>query len=375
MLENRSPFVEFTKIVNKNGPVSMKRFPRLLAFYAKILPTRFLGFIEDSIYKRKLKRYHPKHPPVYILGHWRSGTSFLQSLLGAAPQFVYHTKFQTFFPESFLVTEKAVKQPATYILQNLGLIDSWHNGIAHNFSSLDTSSEIEVSMMNQAKAYSFHWGQIFPKSWNYYFDKYLFWDGIGNEEAKRWKSNVKHLNKKVNYLHPDCQLIVKNPGDTARMKQIHEIYPNAKFVFIHRNPYDVYYSTIKLWKKILGVLSLQEIDMEEIKTAVLYTYKRMHSNYIEHKKHVPKENIVEIPYGDLKNNALKTLQTIYSALDFEGYDEAKRSFRFYLNNISYKPSEYEYLPSDIERINEDWAFVFEHFNYPMWDVNGERMVG
>ena len=362
MPNKKSPFLRFSEIVSKNSPVSRKRYNRLFAFYFKMLPTRFLSFIENIFYKKKLKGYEPKKPPIYVLGHWRSGTSFLQSLLGASPQFVFHTKFQTFFPESFLVTEKTIKQPATSILQQVGLIDS---------------SEIEISMLNQAKPYSFHWGQVFPKSWKHYFDKYLFWDTISDEEAEQWNRNVKYLNKKVNFVNPDKQLLVKNPGDTARAKAILNLYPDVKFVFVHRNPYDVYYSSVKLWKKILNNLSLQEITLEEIKEAIIYTYKRVHEKYINDKALIPEGNLVEISYEELKDNPLQTMKVIYEELGLKDFEKDKPSLHKYLEGISHTPTDYKYKTKDLERIHDQWEFMFKHFNYPMLHLKGnsQRLVG
>src|SRR4051794_3899053 len=44
-------------------------------------------------------------PPVFILGHWRQGTTHLHNLLALDPQFAYPTLFQTLYPRSFLTTE------------------------------------------------------------------------------------------------------------------------------------------------------------------------------------------------------------------------------------------------------------------------------
>lgn len=374
MSQGKTPIFYFLRIVKRNKPVHPKRYLRLIAFYSKILPSGFLGFLENIFYRKKLKKFKPEHPPLYILGHWRSGTSFLQSLLGESPQFVYHTKFQTFFPESFLLTEKTIKQAATAVLEYVGLTRSWDRGIAHNFSSLDTSSEIEISMMNQAKPYSFHWGQVFPKFWKYYFNRYLFWDDISESEIKNWKENVKYLNKKVNFLHPNCQVLVKNPGDTARVKAILDIYPDARFIFVHRNPYEVFYSSVKLWNKILSNLSLQEITLDEIKNAILYIYKRVHEKYFDSKKRIPADNLVEIAYEDLRKKPLKVMKHVYNELGIMGFDSAKPAFEKYVNAMKHKPTEYAFVNEDIDRINKEWAFIFKQLGYPMHDTGKNRMA-
>ena len=48
-------------------------------------------------------------PPVFILGHWRQGTTHLHNLLSLDPQFAYPTLFQTLYPRSFLTTEALIR--------------------------------------------------------------------------------------------------------------------------------------------------------------------------------------------------------------------------------------------------------------------------
>ena len=44
-------------------------------------------------------------PPLFILGHWRNGTTHLHYLLGLDPRFAYPSNFQVVFPHVFLSTE------------------------------------------------------------------------------------------------------------------------------------------------------------------------------------------------------------------------------------------------------------------------------
>jgi hypothetical protein len=43
--------------------------------------------------------------PVFILGHYRSGTTYLHELLAADPRFTLPNRFETFNPRTFLLTE------------------------------------------------------------------------------------------------------------------------------------------------------------------------------------------------------------------------------------------------------------------------------
>lgn len=46
-------------------------------------------------------------------------------------------------------------------------------------------------------------------------------------------------------------LILKSPAHTARLKLLHELFPQARFVHISRNPYEIYQSTKKLFRDLL----------------------------------------------------------------------------------------------------------------------------
>ena len=50
----------------------------------------------------------PVEPPLFILGHWRHGTTHLHNLLAQDPQFAYPTLYQTLYPRTFLTTERLV---------------------------------------------------------------------------------------------------------------------------------------------------------------------------------------------------------------------------------------------------------------------------
>ena len=43
----------------------------------------------------------------------------------------------------------------------------------------------------------------------------------------------------------------QSPAHTARLKLLHELFPEAKFIHISRNPFEVYQSTSKLFMDLL----------------------------------------------------------------------------------------------------------------------------
>ena len=362
----KTPFARFHQLVQQHAGQGIDNRKRLYSIYLKMLPAGLMGRLEDWRYRRRVRKMRLHQPPLYLLGHWRSGTSFLQFLLGRDPNIVFHSKFQTFFPKSFLLTEETVKPIAKTFLNGFAGISAWRNGISLDMG-LDTPSEIEVSLMNEGSPVSFHWGHVFPRSWQYYFDRFLFQDDLTRREIRQWERDVHRLNRKVQLKHPHSRVMIKNPGDTARIDRILALYPDARFVFLHRNPYDVFYSNIKLWENLLKNLSLQYMPKEELKRAILYTYRRMHQAYLEQRSLIPSDNLVEISHRELSADPVGTSRTIYKSLGLDGWAEARSAIEAYAKNRrhNYQSANYQYAPEDIKAIEEEWGFMFEAFGYPM----------
>jgi len=367
-----TPVVKLHQLVTDNVPLAPRKYPKVALFYLKALSAGAVGYFERRSFQRQLQGFELPHPPLFVLGHWRSGTSFLQSLIGAAPGYVYYNKFQTIFPDSFLLTRHSLKPLINYLFTRSPIARSWKNGLSHNFDSLDTASEIEVAMINQMNPYSFHWGQVFPQSWKFYFDRYLFMDGISQQEYKAWQRSVRLLNKKVNFTAPNDRLVVKNPGDTARLSHLRKLYPEAKFIFIHRHPYDVFYSNIKLWKRILSNLAVQETDEAQIKRSIRYIYRRMHEQYFADRVAVPESQLVEMTYEDFRKAPVDTLGQAFDQLGLPGFQANRSYYEAYAGEGSFQPSRYDYQAEDLDLLEEEWGTVMDELGYERSNAKSAR---
>ena len=67
------------------------------------------GACEKLIYGRRIAKTEIVEHPVFILGHWRSGTTFLHKLLSLDARHAYPTLFQCIFPNCFLGFEGPLK--------------------------------------------------------------------------------------------------------------------------------------------------------------------------------------------------------------------------------------------------------------------------
>ncbi len=89
--------------------ISAKYMPRFL--YAVMLSSVISPFrIAERIkFDGRIRKTAICRPPVFIIGHWRSGTTYLHNLLSLDKNFGYCTTFHSVIPGAFITGEKVLK--------------------------------------------------------------------------------------------------------------------------------------------------------------------------------------------------------------------------------------------------------------------------
>ena len=76
------------------------------------LPSRLFSKL---IYDKKIARTTISYPPIFIIGHWRSGTTFLHELMSQDPQFAHVSVWNTLLPYNFMIFENIKKDLAKFL--------------------------------------------------------------------------------------------------------------------------------------------------------------------------------------------------------------------------------------------------------------------
>ena len=148
------------------------------------------------------------------------------------------------------------------------------------------------------------------------------------------------------------------------MKLLLDLYPDARFIHIHRNPYHVYRSTWKLYQKILPIFSFQHIDTNTLEKYILDSYKKLFKAYLSEKHLIAKENLIEFSYDTFINNPMETMKTIYDALRISGFNNARPFFQEYVDkHKNYKASSYNFTDKEKQKIYHEWKFMFDAYGY------------
>ena len=345
------------KMVISNRSFSLRYFPRvfLVDFISSIgVPFRIY---ERWRYDKLINKIEIKKPPIFILGHWRSGTTHLHNLLCQDPQFGYVTMLQAMFPNAFLVNP-LFKAFMKIFLPNTRPMDNMEMG-------LDNAQEEEMALSNLFP-YSFYNGFYFPRKLREFYNKYIRFENLPKKIQEKWNEIYNYLLRKTYWSMKGKQLILKNPANTGRIKFLLNLYPNGKFIHIYRNPYVVFASTKRFYQKTVDAFKLQKVSNEKMENDILWIYRNMMKTYFQERELIPKENLVEVRFEDLESQPLIELEKIYKKLDLDGFNTSVPFFCAYLDSIkSYKKNRYNFPQKMIEKVKSYWKFTLEKWKYDL----------
>jgi len=292
--------------------------------------------------------------PLFILGHWRSGTTLLHELMSVDERFASPTTYQCFAPNHFLLTEALVTRLFWFLIPSKRPMDNvamgWHEPQEDEFALCAMgvpSPYLRIAFPNDGQVHSD------------YLDMKLT-----EKELDEWKQTMCEFLRRLAVRHPDRRLVLKSPTHTGRVALLAEMFPKAKFVHITRNPYDVVPSSIRLWKSLDYVQGLQIPNNEDVEENVFCNYERMYGGFESQRSEVPSDRIIDIRFEDLVADGLPVMESIYRALDLGDFEHVRPMLEeTFAAKKNYQKNKHE-LPKELVRnINERWRDYFERYGY------------
>ncbi len=321
-----------------------------------VLSTPFRWY--EKVRYRKILSKQKVNAPVFILGHPRSGTTFLHYLMSKDPAFAYCNTLQAMVPHLFLSGSWILRKVMDNVLPSRRPMDNLRMG-----SGLPKEEEFAMAAFGAESLVSAYY---FPKNYIKTFKKAVVFDERTGLSEQNWKKNFEFLLRKLSFNQGGKTLLLKSPGNTGRIQQLLKLYPDAKFINICRNPYSVFQSNMHLYRKLLPLLSFQKINETEVKEFVLEGYEILMRKYFLDKQLLGKNNLIEISYEEFEKKPIDCLERIYSELKIGNFSEAKIGMLEELN--SYRDFEKNRLTiseADKIEVQKRWGFAFEELGYPL----------
>jgi hypothetical protein len=291
-------------------------------------------------------------PPLFVLGIWRSGTTYLHTLLTRDHRFGSISLYEALNPHSFLGGGERGARLLDRVVSRRRAMDDMPQG---------ANEPVEEDVAMAVSGMSSMLGLVFPR----HRDRYWRWVTLRDLDAierDHWCSTYRHLLAKLT-LAKRKPLVLKSPANTARIRVLLTMFPNARFVHVHRHPYDVFSSTLHALNATSPWWCVQSgrFDSEWI----LRAYAEVLDAYFEEWDLIPDGSRHEIAYTDLVNDPIGEIGRTYERLRLPDFEEARPRLEGHLRSIrGYAANRYSPLsPATRRRLETVWGRAFEMWGY------------
>jgi hypothetical protein len=322
--------------------------------------------VQQLFYGRAIARTKIREAPIFIIGHWRTGTTWLHELLILDERHSYPTTYQCFDPNHFLLTEGFFKRRMSFLLPSKRPMDNMPAGWER-----PQEDEFALCMLGQPSPYlTIAFPNQAPKC-----PEFLDFHGVSPRALAKWKHAFMRFLQTITFKDPR-RLVLKSPPHSCRIKTLLEMFPRARFVHIVRDPYLVFASTVHMWKSLYKSHGLQRVKHINLDEYVYANFERLYARLEEGKQCIPSGQFHELRYEDLVRAPEEQLRTLYDKLQLGGFEKLLPRLRDYLKNTEgYKRNNYARDLAKEREITARWGDVIRRYGYLREDPVPEETIG
>lgn len=341
--------------------IHISKYPMTVLVGVCTLFNSFFSFFQWLFLARRIQKTKIKDPPIFIIGHWRSGTTLMHELLVLGDSRAYPNNFQAFVPRHFLVSGWLVYPLLSVLLPKKRPMDDMQLSVSapqeDDFALISlgaptpyrriafaNSRNVDHQQLNLNQAAPVVTTQI--KNALIYFFKALTW------KTKK-------------------QLILKSPPHTGRIKQLAKWFPGAKFIHMSRHPHKMVPSTIRLWQLLEQTQGFQKAknDQQALRDYVFDCKDLMYDAYLDFKSELPENQLIEVQFEKLIEDPEREIRRVHKQLELDGVEQLLPLVNAYFERTREHKTNRNQLDEDLRtEIDRHWSRYLQEFGY----VEAER---
>ena len=314
-----------------------------------------LGWVQYARSGRRVAATPLPTAPVFVLGHWRTGTTLLHELLMLDGRFSTPTTHDCFLPCHNLLSADFVKRYFAFAMPKKRPMDNMAAGWDR-----PQEDEFALALLGQPSTYTDiafpHSPPLDPGS--------LDLSGLTPAQLGRWQRSLARFVRTLAARDPR-PVVLKSPPHTARIPEIRAVFPGAKFVHIRRDPVTLFASTVNLWAALSAKHGLQSAPPKaHFEAKVFREFRVIYTRYFATRGRVPAGHLCEVSYEELTGDMVGTMRRVYAELalgDFAAVEPAVAAYA--AASAKYERNTWQVPAADRERIRANWEDLSAKLGY------------
>lgn len=309
---------------------------------------------ESIVYGSRIRQTSVEHAPVFILGHWRSGTTLLHNLMALDSQLTFPNLYQCMCPGHFLLTEPIVAPLTAFCLPNTRPMDNMPMGW-----QVPMEDEMAIAVDCGISPYLM---AAFQDRRELY-ERFLDPESMTDEQLRVWERSFLTLLKKLQ-IRSDKPVLLKSPTHTLRIPLLLKLFPGAKFVYLVRNPYAVLPSTLHLRNTMMVENSLEPPRGTTAREDTFLVYEQCIRTFEQTKSLIPAGQLHTLRFEELEADPLRHVEQVYQSLQLPGWDELRPAVEQQVQALAgYRKNRLTMDDEMKQEIRDRFGWIFERYGY------------
>lgn len=317
-------YVSFFKSEGTPGRLTPKRF-FVLAFIFFVYPlwvaSMRLAYGLDNLFFPHLKDQVIQQP-IFIVGNFRSGTTLLHRLLVKDDRTTGMQSWEIYIAPSVIQRKlihwimkinRLIGNPIDRILKAFDkALQEYSYMHPTGLKEIEEDSHVLFHIWSTYDLFAFF---PFPEL----IHNYIYYDdAIPEDQKKNDMTYYREVLKRHIYTNPGKRYISKSPSFSAKVRTLHEQFPDAKFINLMRSPKNVIPSSVSMYSNHWRTYGDPEEEYPEPASEVIMEQARHWYIYPHHYlKQLPENQYILVQYDDLVQDPEATIEQIYQQFGIE----------------------------------------------------------
>jgi hypothetical protein len=296
--------------------------------------------------------------PIFICGHWQSGHSLVHSLFDCDPQFASLRLRHAVHPSACLTMQPLLRRILRHRLPRRRIADN----LPHHLDA-PQGDDLPLGLLT---GLSFYNAWYFPLTAAEAFRESVLMDGVAPDVLTDWQRQYRRLFQKLLYESGRHAVVAHSAGNTARIPQLLAEFPDARFVYCHRNPYEVFAASLERWDRLTAEFSLHRraLPRAAVESLTLEWYEQLLRRYLADRQRIPPGQLIEVGYTDVQQRPVEMMERIYDSFGLEWSSAIQdRMARLPTEQVWELAGSSLLTPQQSTIVADRWGFAFREWNY------------